>query len=142
MSPRQRADVPAEEQQWVTTTSGLSYLDVIVGDGKQVESGDMITVRYVMCLDNWTVVDATDSSLKGKVLDDPENFEFGSEPTASFPLDALIKAWQEGVPGMNVGGVRRMVIPPALGYGARVTGPIPANSTLFCYVQIAETSRR
>jgi len=70
----------------------------------------------------------------GKVFD--SSFERG-EPIA-FPLSGLITGWQKGVPGMKVGGIRRLIIPAALGYGPQAQGEIPPNSDLVFVVQLMD----
>ena len=59
-----------------------------------------------------------------------------------FGLDGLIKGWQQGLPGMKVGGVRRLKIPPELAYGDREKGKIPANSTLVFEVELLEMENK
>ena len=89
----------------------LGVQDLVVGTGPTVVSGDTVTVRYVGTLTNGTQFDA------GTLT-----FRVGS--------GSVIKGWEEGLPGMRVGGTRRLTVPPRLGYGSQANGPIPANSTL------------
>lgn len=111
----------------VETASGLRYIDVKVGDGATAESGKTVSVHYT----GW-LVDGTkfDSSVdRGKPF--------------AFPLGygRVIRGWDEGVAGMQKGGVRKLIIPSELGYGARGTpdGAIPPHATLIFEVQLLDT---
>jgi FKBP-type peptidyl-prolyl cis-trans isomerase len=109
--------------QLVTTESGLQYVDLVVGTGRQAESGDTATVHYTGRLANGTKFD---SSLDRK---EPFSFQVGA--------GRVIKGWDEGVAGMKVGGKRKLVIPPDLGYGSRGAGNvIPPNATLTFEVEL------
>jgi FKBP-type peptidyl-prolyl cis-trans isomerase FkpA len=111
----------------ITTESGLQYEDVSTGEGVPAARGDDAVVHYTGWLYNNGVQGAKFDSSKDR--NDP--FEF--------PLGAghVIKGWDEGVQGMKVGGVRRLVIPPNLGYGARgAGGVIPPNATLLFEVEL------
>lgn len=118
--------MPAEAQQEKTTASGLRYTDTKAGTGKTAASGRDVEVHYT----GWLYLDG----LKGKQFDSSR----GRGPF-SFPLGAgqVIKGWDEGVAGMKVGGTRRLIIPPELGYGARgAGGVIPPNATLLFEVDL------
>lgn len=108
---------PAAAGQPITTMDGLVIKDTVVGTGAVAAAGDSVTVNYTGKLDDGTVFD---SSLKpGRT---PFNFTIGGN---------VIQGWNEGVPGMKVGGTRELTIPPALGYGAQGAGTvIPPNATL------------
>lgn len=103
--------------QSTTTMDGLIIKDTTVGTGTVAQVGDSVTVNYTGTLDNGTVFD---SSLNpGRT---PFTFTIGGQ---------VIQGWNEGVPGMCVGGTRELTIPPALGYGAQGAGSvIPPNATL------------
>jgi FKBP-type peptidyl-prolyl cis-trans isomerase len=104
----------------------LRYEDSVVGDGEVVLAGDTVTIQYTGALASTGII--FDSSV-------------GGEP-ATFPLDNLIAGWQEGIPGMQVGGVRRLFIPAALGYGEAGSGSsIPPNSDLIFDIQLFNTQR-
>jgi len=106
----------------VAAESGLQYIDVKVGDGDEAKSGEVVSVHYT----GWLVSGKKfDSS-----VDRGQPFEF--------PLGAgrVIKGWDEGVAGMKVGGIRKLIIPSDLGYGNRSVGPIPAGSTLISEVEL------
>lgn len=112
----------------VMTTSGLEYEDKIVGDGDEAKAGDHVTVHYTGWLRN------ADGSA-GKKFDSSKDRNDPFE----FPLGAghVIKGWDQGVQGMKIGGARTLVIPAALGYGARGAGSaIPPNATLIFDVEL------
>ena len=107
----------------VTTESGLQYLDLVVGTGRQAELGDTATVHYTGWLADGRKFD---SSVDRK---EPFSFRVGA--------GQVIKGWDEGVGTMKVGGKRKLTIPPQLGYGARGAGNvIPPNATLTFDVEL------
>ena len=110
-----------------TTPSGLSYEDTVVGDGPEATAGRNVRVHYTGWLyENGAAGKKFDSS---KDRHDPFEFGLGS--------GLVIRGWDEGVQGMKVGGTRRLVIPPELGYGARgAGGVIPPNATLLFEVEL------
>jgi FKBP-type peptidyl-prolyl cis-trans isomerase FkpA len=109
----------------VTTESGLQYIDVKVGEGEAAVAGDDVSVHYTGWLVNGTKFDS--SKDRGRPF--------------AFPLGGgrVIKGWDEGVAGMAPGGIRKLIIPPELGYGPRGAGPIPPNSTLIFEVEFLGT---
>ena len=108
-----------------TTESGLIITDIVDGEGDEANPGELVTVNYTGTLEDGTQFDTS----------------IGRAPF-SFPLGAgrVIKGWDEGVAGMKVGGKRKLVIPPELGYGSRNMGPIPANSTLIFEVELLKVN--
>lgn len=111
--------------QAVTTESGLKYVDVVVGTGRQPEVGDTASVHYTGWLADGKKFD---SSLDRK---EPFSFRVGA--------GQVIKGWDEGVMGMKIGGKRKLTIPPQLGYGARgAGGVIPPNATLTFDVELLD----
>jgi FKBP-type peptidyl-prolyl cis-trans isomerase len=119
-----RPDLKAKE--WKKQPNGLEIWDAKVGTGKEVAPGAAVTIHYTGWL---TDAGATvfDSSLKR------------GQP-AEFPLNNLIKGWQEGIPGMKVGGVRRLKIPYQLAYGEAGRPPvIPAKATLVFEIELLDT---
>lgn len=103
---------------------GLLVEDMKIGEGYEVKPGGAVVAYYHGTLKNG-----------GKVFD--SSFERG-EPIA-FPLNGVIQGWQKGVPGMKVGGVRRLTIPAALGYGANGEGEdIPPNADLVFIIQLVD----
>merc|ERR1712187_972261 len=111
-------DKAASVGEWVTTKSGLQYLDVVVGTGEQPVKGQKVYVHYTGCLKDGTQFDS--SIPRGEPLD----FAVGS--------GQVIAGWDEGILTMRVGGKRKLRIPAELGYGRRGTpgGPIPPNAEL------------
>ncbi len=109
----------------VTTASGLKYVDVVVGTGREAAAGNLATVHYSGWLTNGKKFDSS--------VDRRDPF--------SFPIGAgqVIRGWDEGVAGMKVGGKRKLTIPPELGYGSRgAGGVIPPNATLVFDVELLE----
>lgn len=107
--------------------NGLQYADLEVGDGETAVSGDHVSVHYT----GWLYENGEAGSKFDSSKDRGQPFEF--------PLGAghVIKGWDEGVAGMQVGGKRQLIIPPELGYGARGAGNvIPPNATLLFEVEL------
>ena len=110
-----------------TTPSGLQFEDTVTGSGAVAQTGQRVTVHYTGWLYNDGVQGAKFDSSKDR--NDPFVFPLGA--------GHVIKGWDEGVQGMAVGGTRRLVIPAALGYGARgAGGVIPPNATLLFEVEL------
>lgn len=97
--------------------------DEVEGTGAEAKSDSTVTVKYTGTLADGTVFDSTD--------------KHGGDPI-SFPLSSVIKGWQEGIPGMKVGGKRKLVIPPDLAYGSQGTNGIPGNSTLTFEIELID----
>jgi FKBP-type peptidyl-prolyl cis-trans isomerase FkpA len=106
----------------ITTASGLQYEEIKVGSGATAKAGNLVSVHYT----GWL----TDGQKFDSSKDRNEPFEF------NLGAGQVIKGWDEGVQGMQVGGVRKLTIPAALGYGARgAGGVIPPNATLVFEVE-------
>jgi FKBP-type peptidyl-prolyl cis-trans isomerase FkpA len=115
----------------ITTASGLLYLDTTTGDGPLAASGQQVTVHYT----GWLYVDGAQGAKFDSSKDRGDPFAF------SLGAGMVIKGWDEGVAGMQVGGARTLIIPPALGYGARgAGGVIPPNATLKFDVELLGVS--
>ena len=93
--------------------------DIIVGSGAEALPTSTMTVHYTLM--TWS---------NGKLIES----SWTSGSPATFPLANVIIGWQQGIPGMKVGGRRLLVIPPDLGYGAQGGGPIGPNETLIFVV--------
>jgi FKBP-type peptidyl-prolyl cis-trans isomerase FkpA len=106
----------------------FSQTDIIVGEGPAAVAGNRLTVHYAL----WHY-DAAQPENKGRLYQTSVN-----GPPFVFVLGtgAVIAGWEQGIPGMRVGGLRRLVIPPALAYGAQGSGPIPGNATLVFDVEL------
>ena len=115
---------PAEgAPEWKSLgSSGLKIWDAKEGEGNACPPGATVTIHYAGWTTAGTMFDST--YLKGS-------------PATTFPLGNLIKGWQEGIPGMKAGGVRRLLIPSDLGYGARGSPPsIPGGATLIFEIKL------
>lgn len=109
----------------MTTESGLQIEEIKVGHGEIASSGQFVGVHYTGWLTNGNKFDSS------KDRDEPFEFPLGQR--------AVIAGWDEGVQGMRVGGIRKLTIPPHLGYGARgAGGVIPPNATLVFEVELLD----
>jgi len=106
---------PAPEQ--------LEIRDIIVGDGAEAKPGATVTIHYA-----------------GVDYDTGEEFDssWSRGEAAQFPLGMLIKGWQEGIPGMKVGGRRKLTIPPELAYGTAGSGHFLGGKTLIFIIDLID----
>ena len=116
------ADLKVDLSAMTKTASGLYYRDLEPGSGATVAAGQAVAMRYVGTLPDGKQFDAAG----------PNDAPFVFHPGAG----EVINGWDEGVIGMKVGGKRQLVIPAALGYGARGSGPIPPNAILVFTVEV------
>jgi peptidylprolyl isomerase len=117
----------AQQGKRMTTASGLTIIDVKEGTGPSPKRGQTVEVHYT----GWLYENGKKGMKFDSSVDRNEPFDF--------PLGAgrVIKGWDEGVATMKVGGKRTLIIPPALGYGARgAGGVIPPNATLMFDVEL------
>lgn len=118
-------DFAVDSAAMTRTPSGLGYQDIAVGDGAEVQQGQVAVVHYTGWLTDGTKFDSS--------RDRGEPF--------SFPLGAgqVIQGWDEGVAGMKVGGRRKLLIPASLGYGEMGAPPvIPPGATLVFDVELLD----
>jgi FKBP-type peptidyl-prolyl cis-trans isomerase FkpA len=124
------ASVPGPETfgQYEQYKDGQSALfgDIEVGSGNEAISGKKVAVYYKGWLTNGTLFDQSRPGEDGQLQ--PFVFTLGA--------GQVIKGWEQSVAGMKVGGTRRLIIPPSVGYGAQAQGNIPANSVLIFDVQL------
>jgi FKBP-type peptidyl-prolyl cis-trans isomerase len=119
------ATPPAVKGQQTKLSDGLEYIDVKTGTGAVVQDGSSINVQYTGWLQS-----------NGKKFD--SSYDHGGQPfNLTVGQGQVIKGWDEGLVGMKVGGTRRLIIPPSLGYGSTGSPPtIPANATLIFDVTV------
>jgi peptidylprolyl isomerase len=107
------------------TPSGLYYQDLVTGQGTEADSGKTVRTYYT----GWLTSGEQFDSNRGKT---PFQFVLGA--------GTVIKGWDEGIKGMRVGGRRRIVVPPALGYGGTTNDLIPAGSVLVFDVELVSVT--
>jgi len=107
----------------ITTASGLKYTDLVEGSGPSPQRGQTASVQYTGTLQK-------DGSKFDSSYDHGKPFDF------RFGLTPMIKGWDEGVATMKVGGKRKLIVPPGLGYGTQARPGIPANSTLIFEIEL------
>ena len=110
-----------------STGTGLQYQDTVEGTGPSPSRGQTCEMHYT----GWLWVNGAKGAKFDSSVDRGEPFEF------AIGVGQVIKGWDEGVMTMKVGGKRTLLIPPALGYGARgAGGVIPGNATLLFEVEL------
>jgi peptidylprolyl isomerase len=118
---------PAKAQTVMTTPDGLQIIDLKVGTGAAPKTGQTVVVHYT----GWLYADGKKGAKFDSSLDRGQPFEF------PIGQHQVIAGWDEGVATMKIGGKRTLIIPPALGYGARgAGGVIPPNATLIFDVEL------
>lgn len=127
-------DAPKTEKKMVKTPDGKEYEvqstsqvavlieDLKLGTGAEAKMSSVIGINY-----------------HGTLAKDGKKFDgnWGDAPI-KFPLSDLIQGWQVGIPGMKVGGIRRLTIPWQLAYGERASGPIPAKADLVFLIELKD----
>ena len=111
----------------ITTASGLTIEDTVIGEGAAASAGRDLTVHYAGWLADGTQFDSS------KEKQDPFEFTLGKSE--------VMAGWEEGLNGMRVGGTRKLVVPPQLAYGEEGAGDtIPPNATLTFEVELLSVS--
>jgi FKBP-type peptidyl-prolyl cis-trans isomerase len=114
-----------DEDAYTVTDSGVKFYDLKDGQGAMAILGQSVVVHYTGWLEDGTQFDSS------REFGEPLTFELGA--------GQVITGWDEGVVGMQVGGIRQLVIPPELGYGADGAGNvIPPEATLIFQVELLE----
>lgn len=103
------------------TPAGVHIVNGVMGIGKPCEAGDRVDIHYTGYTENGDVFDSS-------VGRDPFSFVLGS--------NKVIKGWEDGIVGLQVGTKCTLIIPPELGYGSRSMGKIPANAILIFDIEV------
>jgi FKBP-type peptidyl-prolyl cis-trans isomerase FkpA len=111
-----------------TPSTTFTQTDLLVGTGTTAASGNTITVNYT----GW-LYDASKVDFKGLQFDSTTG-----KTSFTFVLGGsqVIPGWDQGIPGMKIGGIRRLIVPPALAYANTRNGPIPPNATLVFDIEL------
>lgn len=117
-------DTNPATQNMATDSAKLQIEDIKVGEGREVTSGDTVVMHYSGTLEDGTKFDSS--------------YDRGTPFETRIGVGQVIEGWDMGVPGIKIGGKRKLVIPPALGYGERGIGPIPPNATLIFEVELLD----
>jgi peptidylprolyl isomerase len=115
---------PPVSGQPITTGSGLQFIDIKRGTGDSPEPGETVVIHYTGWLEDGTKFESSLDSGQ------PASFKIGEGD--------VIEGWDIGVATMQVGGKRRLIIPPHLAYGEAGRGPVPPNATLIFDIELLE----
>jgi len=110
----------------IKKVNNLEKIDLVVGSGREVNPGDIVSVHYIGALVS-----------NGEVFQSSK--DFGPTPV-TFPLNGVIKGWTNGIPGMKIGGTRRLIIPADQAYGQTppLGSGIPVNADLVFDVELVD----
>ena len=112
-----------------TANVAFSQTDIVVGTGRQAANGNRVTAHYTLWLYDSSRPDNKGTQIQTSVGGQPFPFVLGA--------GQVIRGWDQGVPGMAVGGKRRLIIPPSLAYGSAGSPPsIPPNATLVFEIEV------
>ena len=116
-------DKPEIEYVGDVAPTELVITDIVVGDGAEAQPGSVVDVHYL-----------------GVEFESLEEFDssWSRGQSVEFPLNRLIAGWQEGIPGMKVGGRRKLTIPPALAYGPAGGGHRLSGKTLIFVIDLVD----
>jgi len=117
-------------EEYANNDSSL-YIDIVVGTGSQAEPGDKVAMLYKGWLTNGQVFDQSRLNEDGQLVAFP--FQIGA--------GQVIPGWEQTITGMKEGGKRRLIIPPAFGYGPSGQGSIPANAILIFDVELLRVDK-
>jgi FKBP-type peptidyl-prolyl cis-trans isomerase len=112
--------------------AAYSQTDLRVGAGDEAVSGRTIGVRYTLWLYDSSKPQNKGLQIESSAGGDPFSFQLGASQ--------VIQGWERGVPGMRVGGLRRLVVPPGLAYGDTRSGIIPPNATLVFDIELVNVT--
>jgi FKBP-type peptidyl-prolyl cis-trans isomerase FkpA len=113
-----------------SSSAPFSQTDVRAGTGTDAVAGKVLTVHYT----GW-LYDASKTNGKGLQF---ETSVGGTPFSFTLGFGQVIPGWDQGLPGMKVGGLRRLVIPPSLAYGAVRNGPIPPYASLVFEIELTD----
>lgn len=119
-------DLNVELSRMEQIEPGLYSEDISLGSGRAAERGSRVWIHYITWLPDGTLVDAS-------VGGPPMSFRLGE--------GEVIRGWERAIPGMQVGGNRRLVIRPGLAYGSRGTAKVPPGATLVFQVELVDAYR-
>ena len=112
-----------KDDKVITTASGLKYVELKFGDGKEAKEGSTVKVHYTGTLES------------GKKFD--SSHDRGQPYPVTIGKSSVIQGWHEGLQGMKAGGKRKLIIPAKLAYGEEGRPPtIPPNATLIFEVEL------